>query len=99
VRGVIINCGVFVEAGNRLVLTVEGVPYSVRNHDPAGVVRGIHSGRVGRRAPPLRTLLVEGYDGRSSLFKLTPEPLEPSAVARPEALRYAAWLNAVEDSE
>lgn len=88
-----------VEAGNRLVLTVEGVPYVVHNHDPAGVVRGIHSGRVARWAPPLHTLLVEAYDGRSSLFKLTSEPLEPCSVARPEALRYAAWLNAVEDAE
>jgi hypothetical protein len=64
-----------------------------------GVVRGIHSGCAWRWAPPLRTLIVERYDGGSSLFTLTSEPLELCAAARPEALRYAAWLNAAEDAE
>jgi len=83
----------FVEAGNRIVLRVEGVPHVLHHHDPWGLLHSIRSGRATRWTPPFSTLLVEQHDGRSSLFKVTPGPLTACEDSSPEALRYAAWLS------
>jgi hypothetical protein len=82
----------FVEAGNRIVLRVEGVPYVLHHHDPWGLLHSIRAGKATRWTPPFSTLLVEQHDGGSGLFRVTSEPLTACEDSSPEALRYSAWL-------
>ena len=81
-----------VEAGNRIVLLVDGVPHVLHHHDPWGLLRSIRAGRATRWTAPLPTLLIEQHDGRMRLFKVTPRPLTACEESSPEALRYAARL-------
>ena len=81
-----------VEAGNRIVLLVDGVPHVLHHHDPWGLLHSIRAGRATRWTAPLPTLLIEQHDGRMRLFKVTPRPLTACEESSPEALRYAARL-------